>query len=94
MGRLPILGQDVPEDVNPERPPDDHADGCPGSWYRSEIVNSLSRYERILTEHGFSANLFADRSDDRLVIEAMQCIEIERVRARAHWAEVRSAKER
>jgi hypothetical protein len=94
MGRLPIVGQDVPEDVNPDRPPDDHEDGCPGAWYRSEFANSLARYERILTEHGFSSNLFADRCDDRLVLEALQCIEQERVRARSHWAEARAAKER
>jgi hypothetical protein len=94
MGRLPIIGQDVPENVNPDHPPDDHDDGCPGSWYRCALANSLSKYERILTEHGFSSNLLADRTDDRLVIEAMQCIELERVRARSHWAEVRAAKER
>jgi hypothetical protein len=94
MGRLPIIGQDVPDDINPERPPDTHDDGCPGSWYRCELANSLAKYERILTDAGFSSNLLADRTDDPLVLEAMQVLEQERVRARAHWAEIRLAKER
>lgn len=96
MGRLPIYGEISPEDdldikssENPERPPDSHADGCPGSWTRCAFVESLMKFERLHTEHGFAANLLADRTDDRLVIEALQYLEAERVRARAHWREVR-----
>lgn len=93
MGRLPLLVTDDP-DVNPRRPADDHDDGCPGSWYRCAWADSLAKYERILTESGFSSNLLADRTTDRLVIEALQYIELERVRARNHWSEVRYAKEK
>lgn len=93
MGRLPIVGQDVPDEVDPRRPPDDHDDGCPASWYLSEFANSLAKYERILTEAGFSANLLADRCDDPLVIEALQYIERERVRSRNHWNEIRFKKD-
>lgn len=96
MGRLPIYGELEPADdvnrdagENSEFPLDGHAEGCPGSWYRCGFVQSLAKYERLLLEHGFASNLLADRTTDRLVIEALQCIESERVRARAHWAEIR-----
>ena len=95
LGRLPIVGPQPAgeEHDDPRRPTDDHTDGCPGAWYRSGFVASLAKYERILTDGGFSANLLADRCDDRLVLEALQYIEHERVRARSHWAETRHAKE-
>jgi len=90
MGRLPVIGQDV--DFDPRCPPEDHDNGCPGAWYRCDFANSLERYERLLTESGFASNMLADRTDDRLIIEAMQYIERERLRARAHWAETRAEK--
>lgn len=87
LGRLPIHGPS--DEPDPRHPVDDHADGCPGAWYRSAFVDSLARYERILTDHGFTSNVFLDRCDDRLVLEAIQYLEVERVRARAHWQDVR-----
>ena len=93
MGRLRVVNPDGTE-RDPDRPRERHDEGCPGSWYRSEFVDSLAKYERILTDAGYSSNLLADRTDDRLVIEALQYIEHERVRARGHWNEVRLAAER
>ncbi|MBK8720686.1 MAG: hypothetical protein IPN32_39175 [Deltaproteobacteria bacterium] len=94
MGRLPIYDpgpeDDVRPDESPETPRESHDDGCPGAWYRCAFVASLAKYERLLLEHGFASNLLADRTHDRLVIEAMQYIESERVRAQAHWHEIRS----
>jgi hypothetical protein len=95
MGRLPIYGEADPDDVRveygerPDAPLDNHDDGCPGAWYRCEFVASLHKYERLLLDSGFSSNLLADRTDDPLVIEALQVLEAERVRARAHAQEIR-----
>lgn len=97
MGRLPIYGEVDPDDVRaeygerPDAPRDNHDDGCPGSWYRCGFVDSLHKYERTLLESGFASNLLADRTEDRLVIEALQYLEAERVRARAHAQELRNA---
>ena len=96
MGRLPIYGQVEPDDdvriefgETPQAPRDSHADGCPGAWIRCGFAQSIEKYERLLLEHGFQSNLLADRTHDRLVIEALQFIESERVRARAHHDEQR-----
>lgn len=88
MGRFPIVGQDVPADVDPRKPPEDCRDGCPGGWYRSSWMHSLGRYERPLSEGGFSPSLFP--TSDRLILEALQYLEAERLRARAHWQELRT----
>lgn len=96
MGRLPIYGELEPEDdvrlelsESPERPVDSHDEGCPGAWTRCGFVQSLAKYERLLLDNGFASNLLADRTDDRLVLEALQFIEAERVRARARAQEIR-----
>lgn len=94
MGRLPIYGDPDPGDVRadlgerPDQPRDTHDDGCPGAWYRCGFVLSLCKYERLFLESGFSPSLLT--SDDRLVIEALQYLETERVRARAHFTEQRN----
>lgn len=88
MGRLPVLdGHGIAKlhksgwsDL--ERPPDDHEDGCPGAWYRCVFVRSLEKYERLLGESTFSSNVLLDRTDDRLVLEATQCLETHRLRKR------------
>lgn len=90
MGRLPIYGQAEPEDdilegEDPEHPKDSHEEGCPGAWYRCAFVRSLQKYERLLLGDNFQSNLLANRCEDRLVLEALQFIESERVRARAYW---------
>lgn len=83
MGRLKLLPTDAP------RPVEDHDDGCPGAWYRCAFVVSLHKYERLLTEHGFSDNLLlSSRSPDRLVLEALGYYEREKLRARARDQEV------
>jgi hypothetical protein len=97
MGRLPIYGVpdvDEPEQDDPLHPRDDHRDGCPGAWYRSAFAASLHAYERHATDAGYSANPLLDRCQDRLVLEAIQFLEAERLRARAHWSEVRAAAQR
>lgn len=95
MGRLPIYGDadasdDVRPDERPDAPRDSHDDGCPGSWYRCAFVVSLSKYERHFTDGGFVSNMLADRTQDRLVLEALQMLESERIRARAHARETRN----
>lgn len=58
------------------------------------FVTSLAKYERIILENGVIPNLLADRTHDPLVIEALQFIEVERVRCRMHQQEVRDAAEK
>lgn len=83
MGRLPILyGPQASEE-----PPETHDDGCPGAWYRCGFVHSLMPYERSCSGGVYSANPLLDRTDDPLVIEAIQYLERERARARAHYDE-------
>lgn len=83
MGRLPIYGE-RPD----EYPPETHEDGCPGAWYRSRFVRSLIPYERTASGDGvLSENLRLSRCDDLLVLDAVQYLETERARARAHWRE-------
>lgn len=97
MGRLPIHGEpdpDEPELDDPMHPRDDHREGCPGAWYRCAFADSLHAYERHATDAGYSANPLLDRCHDRLVLEAIQFIEAERLRARAYWAEKRRETER
>lgn len=89
MGRLPVYGQaEARELSNPLRPPEQHDDGCPGGWYRSEFIASLQKYERIFLESGFCSNVLLDRTDDRLVIEATQYLELERIRHKNHSSQV------
>lgn len=78
MGRLRVLREE------PDYPNESHDDGCPGAWYRSPFVDSLHRYERLLTDAGFSDNLLLSRSDDRLLLEALHYYEREKLAARAH----------
>lgn len=73
----------------PERPSDDHEEGCPGSWYRCGFALSLGKYERLLTDSGFSANIMLERTRDRLVIEATQYLELHRMRKRQQDNEAR-----
>lgn len=87
MGKLPVVGNDeiaacVERDENPDAPPDTHEDGCPGAWYRCGFVRSLIKYERLLGDSVFSSNVLLDRCTDRLVIEATQYIEFQRMRKR------------
>jgi hypothetical protein len=84
MGRLPIL-QPTQEDlgVNLQAPPEMHDEGCPGAWYRCDFVRSLWKYERLMTDSGYSPNIMLDRCDDPLVLEAIQYLENERLRARS-----------
>lgn len=84
MGLLKILPTDPPNPVEP------HEDGCPGAWYRSAFVNSLHKYERLLTKSGFSENLLLSRCEDRLVLEAVQLYEREKLAARNHYEELMS----
>lgn len=78
MGRLKILPSDPPS------PPESHDDGCPGAWYRSSFAISLHKYERLLTKSGFSENLLLSRCEDRLVLEAIQLYEREKLAAKSH----------
>ena len=80
MGRLPILNAS-PDHPDPKRPPESNEDGCPGAWYRNDWTSSVSHYERMRTEYGFSENLHLSRSDDRLLLDAVAYLEGQRVLA-------------
>lgn len=86
MGLMRVLPTDT------EHPPEPLDDGCPGAWYRCAFVLSLHKYERPLTEHGFSDNLLTSRSDDRLLLEALSYYEREKLRARARDLEIMHSK--
>lgn len=83
MGHLPIY--DGPEPS--EEPRETHDDGCPGAWYRCGFVTSLIRYERPVSEGGYSENLHLSRCNDPLVLDAIQYLEHERARALNHLRE-------
>lgn len=85
MGRLSILSptiEDMDRESNLSTPMESHEHGCPGSWYRCGFVWSLRRYERLLTDGGFSQNTMLDRTDDPLILEATQYFEYESLRVR------------
>ncbi len=81
MGRLRVL-QTTPEIHDPERPGETTEAGCPGSWYRSSWALSVSTYERMLSDSGFSENLHLTRSSDRLLLDATAYLEGQRIRSR------------
>jgi hypothetical protein len=81
--RLRVIADD-PDD-NPVHPREDNEDGCPGAWYRCAFVGSLLKYERTISEDGvFSENVLLNRCTDRLVLEAIQHLEQERLRCRGY----------
>jgi hypothetical protein len=80
MGRLRVLNDT--REPDPESPSEWTTDGCPGAWYRCAWALSVSHYERLLTDGGFSENLHLTRSDDRLLLDAVAYLEMERIRAR------------
>lgn len=81
MGRLP----DHEDPLNPHEPPERLDEGCPGAWYRCEFVRSLVPYERTASADGvLNENLRLTRCTDPLVLDAIQYLETERVRARNH----------
>ena len=75
MGLRPRL--DIDERGAEAKPPENIEDeGCPGAWYRSPFVDSLLRYRRRPTEGGGRlTNLFLDRCQDDLVLEAAHVME-------------------
>lgn len=67
MGRARLEHPD-PEAKNPKMPPELPDEGCPGGWYRSRFVWSLTDYMRTRTEAGDRVgNPFFDTCDDPLV---------------------------
>lgn len=67
-----------------DEPHESHEHGCPGAWARAGFVRSLERYERACADGVYSPNAQLDRTDNTLVLEAIQYLEQERARARAH----------
>ncbi len=82
MGRLRVLND--PKEPDPDHPGEWTTDGCPGSWYRCQWALSVARYERPMFEGGFSENLHLSRSEDRLLLDAVDYLEGQRIRARNH----------
>jgi len=60
---------------------EDHREGCPGGWYRCGFVYSLLPYHRPYSQGMFSENIRLSRTDDPLVIEAVQFYENELLRS-------------
>jgi len=81
MGRLPVYQPPQPE------PPETHEDGCPGGWYRCRFVATLLRYQRPYSQGVFSSNVFLDRCEDPLVLEATKYLEAEQLRAERRFLE-------
>ena len=82
MGRLPLYRED--------RCGESSEDGCPGSWYRTEYISSLSPYMRLSGKDGtYSANIILDRCHDPRVIRAINYYEQERARCSYHLEERR-----
>lgn len=88
MGRLRVLNDAT--EPNPEYPGEWTTEGCPGSWYRGAWALSVATYERMLTDYGFSENLHLTRSDDRLLLDAVDYLEGQRVRARNYDGRMRA----
>jgi hypothetical protein len=80
------MGGELDADENETIEPND--EGCPGGWYRTLFFASLQRYLRPVADGIYSANQNLERTDDRLVIDAVQAYEVEQSRARA-WANQR-----
>ena len=67
-------------------PVEENEDGCPGGWYRCTFVWSLGRYLRPSNGEGlYSEAVALSRSDDRLVLDAVNYFELEQARWRS-WA--------
>lgn len=81
-------GAQLSHDYNFLKPPESNEDGCPGGWYRCDFVRSLTKYVRLMFENGFSSNVLLDRTEDKLVIEATQYLEQQKLSHRAHCMEV------
>lgn len=72
------------------RPPEDHAEGCPGSWIHSPFAFSFGRYYRHRTESGGRvSNPLLDRADDWLLDEAVMYYERHEERRIAHHERIR-----
>lgn len=71
-------------------PPEDHAEGCPGSWMRSMFAVSFSKYYRHRADGGVRvSNLALDDCDDWLVRDAVMYFEREEERRIAHHEKIR-----
>ena len=90
MGSLPVYDPETAARLgNPLYPEELGDEGCPGGWYRCSFIASLLKYARLLTEGGFSSNILLDRCEDRLVIEAIQYLETEKLRSSNYCQKVR-----
>jgi len=73
--------------VDPDHPPEEPADGCPGGWYRTPYVESVLVYLRTRSEGGvLNQNHYLDATTDRRVLDAVYYVERERERVFAYRA--------
>lgn len=73
-------------------PPEDYADGCPGSWIQSQFAQSFSTYYRHRTDDGGRVpNLELQRADDWLIDVAVMYFERQEERRIAHHEKIRHA---
>lgn len=79
LGRVRRAGEAPSGEGDPDRLPEDPADGCPGGDQRSYFVQSLLAFGyRRRDGHGNRiANLRLDRCEDELVLDAIAYFEME-----------------
>lgn len=70
---------------------DSEAEGCPGGWYRCEWIRSLGKYRRRGGGESRTENLLLTRTNDRLVLEAIQYLEDQEAQALSHFYECRDS---
>lgn len=74
--------------VDPDHPPEEPRDGCPGGWYRTPYVDSVLVYLRTRAENGArNQNHYLDATTDRRVLDAVYYVEREQERVFAYRAE-------
>ncbi len=77
MGRDPVReSTQCGVTINPRMPTEDPREGCPGGWYRSNTIASLSPYLRRRDSHGGRVpNPMLDRTDDEVLLQLAMLFE-------------------
>lgn len=93
MGRYPDPQIPAEQNRTPQLPLEDPDAGCPGSWYRTRFMASLSPYLRRVRPMGDGwdrdSNPLLDRCEDDLVVQWVLYFELEQNRALHRIAETR-----
>ena len=82
MGKLPDPNSKDPLE-QADDPPEGHAQGCPGGWYRSAFIDSLRDFEPLQAEGGSTPCYELEQADSRLIHEWVRLLQIEQARQSA-----------